>query len=113
VALQALCSHRLRHTFDDLAREYELIIVDSAPLLLVTDSLLLSQSVDGVIFSVLRDVSRLPAIQVARERLAFLGIRVLGAVVSGLAPVGHGYGYHSYGYEKHPATENEVTEAPN
>jgi hypothetical protein len=39
--------------------------------------------VDGVIFSLLRDVSRLPRVQAAHQRLSRLDIRMLGAVLNG------------------------------
>jgi succinoglycan biosynthesis transport protein ExoP len=60
----------------------------------VADSLLLGQRVDGVIFSVLRDVSRLPAVHLAHTRLHNLGIRTLGAVV-----IGGGNDLQSLGYK--------------
>jgi hypothetical protein len=49
----------------------------------VADSLLLAQHADAVVFSVLKDVSRLPLVQAAREKLGALGVRTLGAVVIG------------------------------
>jgi len=63
--------------------EYDFIIVDSCPVLPVADSLLLGQHVDAVIFSVLRDVSRLPALHAAQQKLNGLGVRVLGVVIIG------------------------------
>ena len=43
------------------------------------------QHVDGVLFSILRDVSRAPEVHAAQQRLAPLGIRTLGAVVIGMS----------------------------
>jgi polysaccharide biosynthesis transport protein len=57
--------------------------VDSAPVLPVADTLLLGQHVDAALFSILRDVSQLPKIHAARERLTALGVPILGAVLSG------------------------------
>lgn len=70
--------------FAEIKQQYNFIVVDSSPVLPVADALLMGQQVDGVIFSVLRDVSRLPSIYAAHERLNRLGIRVLGAVVNGV-----------------------------
>jgi Mrp family chromosome partitioning ATPase len=66
----------------------------------VADSLLVSQHVDAVIFAILHGVSRMPTVQAAYERLAMLGVRVLGAVVAGTqdATADAGYKYvHGYG----------------
>jgi capsular exopolysaccharide synthesis family protein len=82
-AVQALAQDGVRALFGQLKSEYEFIIVDSCPVLPVADSLLLAQHVDAVIFSVLRDVSRLPAVHAAHQRLNALGVRTLGAVMIG------------------------------
>jgi capsular exopolysaccharide synthesis family protein len=82
-AVQALAQDGVRGLLAQLKGEYEFIIVDSCPVLPVADSLLLAQHVDAVIFSVLRDVSRLPAVHAAHQRLSALGVRTLGAVVIG------------------------------
>jgi polysaccharide biosynthesis transport protein len=84
LALQALAQDALRSVFIELKSRYDFIIVDSAPLLPVADSLLIGQCVDAVIFSVMRDVSRLPAVYAAYERLAELGVKILGAVITGI-----------------------------
>jgi capsular exopolysaccharide synthesis family protein len=82
-AIQALAQKDVRTLFDKLKKQYDFVILDSGPVLPVADSLSLAQHVDGVILSVLLDVSRAPAIHAATQRLAALGVRVLGSVVAG------------------------------
>jgi capsular exopolysaccharide synthesis family protein len=82
-AIQALAQEDVRAIFEQMKEQYDFIIVDSCPVLPVADSLLLGQHVDAVIFAVLRDVSRLPSIQAAQQKLQGLGVRMLGAVVIG------------------------------
>jgi capsular exopolysaccharide synthesis family protein len=96
-AAQGLAQNRARAILDQLRGEYDFILVDSSPLLLVADALLLGQSVDAAVFSVLRDVSRLPNLYVASQRLTTLGIRTLGAVVSGVPGELYVSAYHSAG----------------
>ena len=96
LALQALNQDGLRSLLDDLKGRYDYILIDSAPVLPVADSLAISQSADAVIFAVMRDVSRLPMVYSAYERLAALGVRVLGAVVSGVPENSHAYEYYSH-----------------
>jgi hypothetical protein len=75
----------------------------------VTDALLVAQETDGVLVSVLRDVSRLPRVHAACGRLAFLGVRVLGAVVTGAAPADlYGAAYRYVGYEARPEKPEEA-----
>jgi capsular exopolysaccharide synthesis family protein len=92
-AVQALAQDGVSQTFAGLKEQYDFIIVDSCPVLPVADALLLAQHVDGVIFSVLRDVSRLPAVQLAQQRLQGLGVRTLGAVVIGADDDVQGLGF--------------------
>jgi polysaccharide biosynthesis transport protein len=91
-SLSVLAQPRARNLFEQLREQFEFVIVDSAPLLPVADSLLLAQHVDAAVFSILRNVSQLPKIQSAYERIRSLGVPILGAVVSG-TNVDTKYGY--------------------
>ncbi len=82
-ALQALASDGIPKLFEQLRQQYDFVVVDSCPVLPVADAMRVGQHVDGVIFSLLRDVSRLPRVQAACQRLARLDISMLGAVLNG------------------------------
>ena len=89
-------SENFRDILQLLKKRYDFIIIDSAPVLPVVDTLLLSQQVDAVLFSIMRDVSRIPHVRAAHERLESLGVKLLGAVVS--AAERRDY-MHMYDYE--------------
>jgi succinoglycan biosynthesis transport protein ExoP len=95
LAIQALATDRCRSLLHELKGRYDFIIVDSAPVLPVADSLLVGQIVDAVLFSILRDVSRFPLVHAAQERLSTLGVQTLGAVVSGTTVESYGSPYES------------------
>jgi len=92
-AVQALAQEGVKAQFAQLKQQYDFIIVDSCPVLPVADSLLLGQHVDAVMFSILRNVSRMPAVHAAQQRLTALGIRTLGAVVIGASGDGDSVSY--------------------
>ncbi len=94
--LQAIAQDALRPLLDRLKEQFDFIVVDSSPVLPVADSLLIGQNVDVVIFSLLRDVSRIPNVYAAYQRLATLGVRILGAVVNGVHRGAYGYSYQYY-----------------
>ncbi|MGH7221782.1 MAG: CpsD/CapB family tyrosine-protein kinase, partial [Gemmataceae bacterium] len=81
---QVLAQSHARTLFDQLRKNYDFILVDSSPVLPVADALMIGQVVDAVIFSVLCEVSRLPSVYTATQRMAALGIRSLGAIVNGV-----------------------------
>jgi capsular exopolysaccharide synthesis family protein len=99
-ALQALAQEGVGGLFEQLREEYEFVIVDSCPVLPVSDTLMLGQHVDTVLFSVFRGSSRLPNLYAAWQRLAALEIPVLGAVVAG---GGNALGGLDIQYPKAPA----------
>ena len=94
--IDLLGQDRLPDLFRTLRERYDFIIVDTAPVLLVTDSLIISQHVDAVIFSILREVSQIPPVHAAYERLSSLGVRIFGAVVSGVSHSHYTYGAYPY-----------------
>jgi succinoglycan biosynthesis transport protein ExoP len=69
--------------FERLRAEFDFVVVDSAPVLPVADTLLLGPHVDAAIFAILRGTSQLPKIHSAQERLSALGVPIVGAVVAG------------------------------
>jgi capsular exopolysaccharide synthesis family protein len=83
-AIQSLARGRIGELLQQFSESYEFVVIDSAPVLPVADAQLIGQHVDGVVVSVMRDVSRLPAVYAACERLGLLRIRILGAVVNGM-----------------------------
>lgn len=92
--MHALARDGMEEIFEKLKSEYDFIVVDSHPVLPANDSLLIAQHVDAVLLSVLRDVSQAPRIYAACQKLATLGIRVLGAVVNGTRHEDCYAGYH-------------------
>ena len=69
------------------------MIIDTSPVLPVVDPLLIGQLADGTILSVLRDVSRMPNVYAAHQRLTAGGVRDSGAVVNGVRGEAYGATY--------------------
>jgi capsular exopolysaccharide synthesis family protein len=103
-AVRALALGELQAILDRARAEYDFVVIDTAPVLPVADTLHISQHADAVIFSVLRDVSRLPAVHAAFQRLSRLGVRMLGAVVAG-APCKDYQAAYAYTYASPPPAE--------
>ena len=84
-ALQALARGEvIIDAFAKLREEFDFIIVDSGPILTDSDSLMFAKVLDGLVLSVLRDVSRLPRIYEACERARAVNVKLLGAVINGI-----------------------------
>jgi capsular exopolysaccharide synthesis family protein len=82
--LRALAGEEVQKVFAALRQHYDFVIIDSHPVLQAADSLLIGLHVDAVILALMRDLSRMPRVSTACQRLSDLGIPVLGAVVNAL-----------------------------
>ncbi len=83
-SVQQLSTAYLGSAIASLCVQYDYVVIDAGPVLKIADPLLIGQHVDAAIVSVLRDVSKVPKVYEACERLRSVGITVLGAVVNGV-----------------------------
>ena len=95
-AIQGLALGGIESMFTRLKEQFDFVIVDSSPILPVADGLLIARHADAVLFSILREVSQIPKIYAAYQRLAMIGVRVLGAVVIGADGGLYGNDYRHY-----------------
>lgn len=81
-----------------LTEVYDLIVVDTPPILAVTDAAVIASHVDGVVMVTVSGQTRLPSAARAIERIQDVGGRLLGLVVNRLTARSGGYYYHYYEY---------------
>jgi len=110
-----LLTRGMKRVLDRLAPNYDVVIIDSAPVLPVADTLAIAPHTDGIIFAASLLDSDRRSITAALELLQRLGLNLLGIVAtnvpesarSGQSAVGYGYGY-GYG----AAARSEADPAP-
>ncbi|MGW1024970.1 polysaccharide biosynthesis tyrosine autokinase [Streptomyces sp. NPDC002577] len=97
---ELLSSDRMGEVLRELAARYEAVIVDTAPLLPVADTIGLAPLAQGALLVVRASKTSRDQIRTAAASLSQVGVRTLGSVFS-MAPLskgkGYGYGYGSYG----------------
>lgn len=95
---ELLSSSKAAAVVKALAEEFDIVIVDSTPVLPVTDALVVSRMVDAtLVVADSRSTSR-KAVRRTLQMLAQVNAPVIGVVLNGLpADGGYGYGY-GYGY---------------
>ena len=83
---------------------YDYVIVDTPPLNLVIDGLLIAKQCDGTVLVVESGITERAQAEKARRQMEYAGINILGAVVNKVRMnerrygYGYGYGYGNYGY---------------
>jgi capsular exopolysaccharide synthesis family protein len=98
---ELLTSPRFKELLDVIRSQYDFVIIDTPPLLVVTDPCVVAPRVDGVILAIRVTKNGRPFAERSKEILNSLGANVLGVVVNGLgSPSGgkYGYGYDQYQY---------------
>jgi capsular exopolysaccharide synthesis family protein len=105
---ELLASGRMRQFVSWLKEEVDVVVIDSPPVLVVTDAAVLSNLVDGTIFVMECNRTRRPVAVQAMERLTSVGGKVLGVVLNRMKPNGDGYYYYYYyhGYGDNGASGN-------
>ena len=84
-AITALSRPETAALLKSLRDSFDHVVIDAGPVLAFADVLLLGQLSDLAIVATMRDVSRMPQVTSAVDRLRSVGIRVLGTVVNGVS----------------------------
>lgn len=106
---ELLSSTKMEQIIENLAREYDAVVIDSPPILGLADAPVLSALADGVIFVVESDRGRRGSLKTALRRLRAMRPVLLGAVLTKFDPTRSGnryseyYGYQYYTYESSSA----------
>lgn len=101
---ELLGSERTGRVLRELAENSDILIVDSAPVLPVSDALVLAKKVDATILVANGSRTRVPEISQAVELLSQVDARVIGTVLNQAKRGSSGYGYgYGYGYEQDKA----------
>jgi succinoglycan biosynthesis transport protein ExoP len=95
---ELLASSRCQTFLEKVSKVYDLVVIDSSPLLASVDPLELIPYVDVVLICVRTSWSTRDEARAVRAALSRLPERPTGIVVTGLHKDGHGYGYYGYEY---------------
>ena len=90
---------QLKKFFDILKLEYDYLIIDSPPVQPVSDTLILTQSVDYNLFIVRSDYSRLLSFMSSVKKIQNVGAKIDGIVINDLDTSKDSYYYNYYNYD--------------
>jgi capsular exopolysaccharide synthesis family protein len=96
---ELLGSNEMVAILDNLAEQFDYVLIDSPPILPVTDSVILSRYVDGVVFVVKGGATPRKVARDAKNRLINVGARMIGVILNDV-DVNNGdyYYYNRYYY---------------
>lgn len=100
-ASELLASSRFTELLAKASERYDLVIVDSPPVLAVTDATVIGKRVGTTLMVARFQLNPPKEVELAMRRLDTGGVRVKGAILNGLerkAATAYTYGYYNYSY---------------
>ena len=91
---EMLGSKALDALLDELDKIYDVIVIDSPPLLAVTDAQILSKKVDGTVLVIRSNFTKKDSVLAAKEVLTKVKATILGTVLTRVDEKKHGYYYY-------------------
>lgn len=107
---ELLSNGRYQNLIEKLSSEYEYIIIDSAPLMLVSDTLSIADVADATLYVIRSGISRNVLVDFANNLVKESKIKNVSFVINDVSKNAGGYGYgygYNYGYGYGYSTDQE------
>jgi polysaccharide biosynthesis transport protein len=92
---ELISSESMKDLLRSLGEKFDYVVIDSPPLFSVSDSLILSTLVDGVILVIKSGQSKSELVRRASQSLSAVGARVLGVTLNNVSASKDGYDYYN------------------
>jgi capsular exopolysaccharide synthesis family protein len=110
--IELLNSGRMRKALDQLRGNYDYIILDLPPVGEVSDALVVSKLVDGILLVVRQNYCNRNVLSAAVKQFGFVETRILGVVLNCATEENRGYGRYYYrGYNRSRYEGSFITDA--
>ncbi|ATJ82655.1 polysaccharide biosynthesis tyrosine autokinase [Halomonas beimenensis] len=99
---ELLMQARFSDFLEEVSRRYELVIIDTPPILAVTDAAVIGKQCGTTLMVTRFQMNPVKELQVANRRLETAGVQVKGAILNAMerkAATRYGYGYYNYAYK--------------
>lgn len=96
---ELLGSDDFKHYIEKISVEYDYVIIDTAPMLAVTDALVVAELAATCLLVARYSMTSMKELELSLQRFQQSGIKVNGLVLNDIErKVGYGYGNYGYGY---------------
>jgi tyrosine-protein kinase Etk/Wzc len=109
-----LASKAMKELIEQLKNQYDLVLFDTPPIIVVTDAVLVARLTDGILMVVRCNATPREAAQHAAETLSNAGVPLLGAVLNDIDITRRygGYAYHNYYYQYYYSGSEDSKKSP-
>jgi polysaccharide biosynthesis transport protein len=105
-----LDSHKMKQLMEDLRCTYDYILIDTPPLIVAADALILSKIADSLLMVARPGVLQTPAANTVRESIVRSSQQILGIVLNAIK-IGSEGGYYYYTQEYYGSEQVQTVEA--
>ena len=98
---ELLTGVRMQRLLEELKTRYDIIVLDTPPINMVTDAVALAPQTNGVLFVVRANQSERGAVAHAVDQLEYAKVKVLGFILNGVDLENTSYGYGKYRYKRY------------
>lgn len=93
---ELLGSERMKNVLQRAKEQYDYVLIDTPPVMPVTDALIVSRFVDGMILVIASAEVKVEMARDVKKQLVNAGANILGVVLNKVRSEHHGYGYYYY-----------------
>ena len=95
---ELLGSEQMKNLLQRAKEQYDYVLIDTPPVMPVTDALIVSRFVDGMILVIASAEVKVEMARDVKNQLVHAGANILGVVLNKVRSEHHGYGYGYYYY---------------
>ena len=95
---ELLGSEQMKNVLQRAKEQYDYVLIDTLPVMPVTDALIVSRFVDGMILVIASAEIKVEMARDVKNQLVNAGANILGVVLNKVRSEHHGYGYGYYYY---------------
>ena len=104
---ELLGSERMQNVLERAKEQYDYVLIDTPPVMPVTDALIVSRLVDGMILVIASAEVKVEMAREVKNQLVHAGANILGVVLNKVRSEHHGYGYGYYYYYGHDGEKHK------
>lgn len=93
---ELLGSEQMKNVLQRAKEQYDYVLIDTPPVMPVTDALIVSRFVDGMILVIASAEVKVEMARDVKNQLVNAGANILGVVLNKVRSEHHGYGYYYY-----------------
>ena len=95
---ELLGSEKMKRLVEEAGEQYDYVLIDTPPVMPVTDALIVSRFVDGIILVIASGEVKVEMARDVKNQLVNAGANIIGVVLKKVRSEHHGYGYGYYYY---------------